>query len=497
MGVIQRQAIKSSIINWSGVLLGILNVVLIVPHVLEAYGVYTFIMSAVSLLIPFVSLGLGLGSVKFFNDYAEEGSRDNRSVLRLSIIIIAAGYMCFLLFVLLAKDWIVEYYQGREPEKYMYLVFVIPFVLVFSLMGVLTTYTSNFKRIVVPALLRNLIKFILPIFLLLHLWEYIDVWGLLYCILGLNALVVIALFVYLKFLGELDFRWSPDFFTPQRRVEMRKYLVNGVFLSAGTVIAASIDAVMVGSMIEIGTATAVYSIGVVVASILILPNNAVASIAGPIIAKLWAEDNQKDLAVIYKKASINLFIIGVLLFVGIWSSIDDVFGLMKNGSIIAQAKYVIFFLALARLFSMSCGVNGLMVQLSPNYIIGTYSILFLAVVNIIMNYYLIKAQGVVGAAIATSISILLYNLSLVVYLYFKNSVQPFSIRLFLVIAFGVLAYAAGLIIGFESHLLNILLRSLLIFLVFVPLIYYAKVSSEINDVIDTFAKKTKGLVFGD
>jgi O-antigen/teichoic acid export membrane protein len=482
MGVIQRQATKSSIVSWIGVFLGIFNVLFIVPNVLETYGIYTFIISAVTMAASVFTLGMNVGVIRFFNEF-DDGKESNRSFLVLGLGAVFLGFTVFCLLAWIFKDQIVDFYKTREPEKYQYLIMVIPILLVTMLFSVTSYYISNFKRIVIPNILRHSIKFFLPLALICYWQEWVDNWGFLYLILLFNTVIAGALFVYLKQLGELKFVWVKSIFTKPRVKEMCKYMLNGIFLSLGSVLASLIDTIMVGSMIDIGETTAIYSIGAVISNILIMPNQAVAGISNPIISNYWSTNNIKDLQTLYQKASVNLVAVGLLLFIGIWVSIDDVFSIMKNGETISAAKGVILYLGLARLFSMLCGINGMVLNLSPKYAYGTVSILFMAVLNIFTNYYFIKEFAMVGAAMGTAISIFLFNFFIVTILYYFYRINPFHYKSFFAIIVAVIVAFFALRIDLGNPYFNILIKSLFTTITYVLLIYYLKISPDINGLI--------------
>ena len=482
MGVIQRQATKSSIVSWIGVFLGIFNVLFIVPNVLETYGIYTFIISAVTMAASVFTLGMNVGVIRFFNEY-DDGEESNRSFLVLGLGAVFFGFGLFCILALLFKDQIIDFYKAREPDKYQYLIMVVPILLVTMIFSVTSYYISNFKRIVIPNILRHSIKFFLPIALILYWQGWVDNWGFLYLILLFNTLIAGALFVYLKHLGELKFVWVKSIFTKSRVKEMRKYMLNGILLSLGSVLASLIDTIMVGSMIDIGETTAIYSIGAVISNILIMPNQAVAGISNPIISNYWANNNLKDLQSLYQKASINLVTVGLLLFIGVWVSIDDVFSIMKNGDTISAAKGVILYLGIARLFSMLCGINGMVLNLSPKYVYGTISILLLAGLNIFTNYYFINKYNMVGAAMGTAISIFLFNLFIVVILYYFYRIIPFHYKSLVAIAIACIVAYLALQIDLGNPFLNIIVKSVFATLAYVSLIYVFRISEDINTLI--------------
>ncbi len=489
MGIIQRQATKTSIVNWLGLALGIINGVYVVPHALELYGIYTFIFSIVMVIVPLITMGMHMGIVKFFNEF-DDGSNRNRSLFSFGIVITVVGFLGFLSFAYLFQDWVVDYYNEKEPDKVKFLWYVIPLVLTTALFTIVLHYVSNFRRIVVPNIIRNLIKIILPVLLLVYGSGLITEESFFNLVVLHSLLTVLLLIFYLKYLKELTFVWSSDVLSWNSIKSMTPYLTNGLLLSIGGVITTSIDSIMIGSMIEIGESTGVYGLGITISGILIMPNNAIGAISRPIISKGWATRDLESIKSIFRKSSINLFIIGVLLFSGIWVCMDAVFELMPEDKrlVISQTKDIFFFLGVARVFSMACGINGPVLYLSDSYKWGTFGIILLGLLTAVTNYFLINEFGLVGAAMSTAISILIYNLYMTFVLYWKYKLMPWHSSLFFVGIVGVIAILVAQQINFNNPYLEILTRGMLVSILYVTTIYKFRFSTDLNNLMDKYLR---------
>ena len=75
---------------------------------------------------------------------------------------------------------------------------------------------------------------------------------------------------------------------------------------------------------------------------------------------------------------------------------------------------------------MACGVNGAIIVNSDYYKFDLYTNLFLLIVTIITNIILIPIYGIDGAAMATAISLLLFNFIRVILIYVKMKIHPCS-----------------------------------------------------------------------
>ena len=142
---------------------------------------------------------------------------------------------------------------------------------------------------------------------------------------------------------------------------------------------------------------------------------------------------------LYSKSSLIQLIVGSLLLICVWINIDEIFMLIPNSEIYSAGKYVVLYIGLAVVFDMATGVNNEIIVMSDFYKWNILIMLFLIVVAIINNEILIPIYGITGAAMATAISIFLFNVIKYIIVYIKLGIQPFSKKtlISLIIAFGV------------------------------------------------------------
>jgi len=89
--------------------------------------------------------------------------------------------------------------------------------------------------------------------------------------------------------------------------------------------------------------------------------------------------------------------------------------------------------------------------------------------------------GIVGAALASALSHLVFNSIKFVFLRLKFGFQPYNYKFLLIIAIAALAYGAGLLIPvMDNFVFDIIVRSVVISVVFGSLILLFKISDEIT-----------------
>jgi O-antigen/teichoic acid export membrane protein len=211
----------------------------------------------------------------------------------------------------------------------------------------------------------------------------------------------------------------------------------------------------------------------------------------PIIAKKLKENKLTEVLSLYRKSSINLMIAGSFMFTLLWLNIDLIFSIIPNSEIYQAGKYVVFFLALAKLFDLSLGVNYEIIQCSIYYKWNILLTPFLAVLSIVLNIYFITKYSFLGAAIATAISILTYNILRTVLVLVKLKLHPFTANYLKAIPLVFIPFFINYFISIENLIFNLCCNVLVLFLTFILPIYLLKLSDEFNYLIDALLLKLR------
>jgi O-antigen/teichoic acid export membrane protein len=483
MGVIIRQGIKHSLVNYLGAGVGVISMLFIYPLDAEAYGLARFLTDTAILFIPITLLGANVLPVRFFPTFEDDKNAHN-GFLGWLLVLSLVGSLLTVVAAWLAWKPIMDYYGGISPLYRAYLIFFIPILLLRALIQMLISYISNFHRIVIPSLLNDLLfKISLPVFIYLLYKGWWDYQQLVIGIVFNFVFVFLGLILYLRYLGQ----WSLSINWPAFRgsiiKEMREYGFYGVLGSISSTLAVNLDVFMIGSMIS-PTATGIYGIASIMANLINRPQIALGLIAAPIIMKAWKENDMAPIAAIYRKSSINALVPGVLIFLLIWLNLGDIYNIMPNSAVISENRDALIYLGLAYLINLLTGVNSEVMIYSRLFKLHFYAVLLLAGMNIILNYILIQRMGITGAAIATLISFVAYNTFKCVVIYRAFAMHPFTKG-----TLGLVFIAGGIWVTFhyliltDSSWINLLLRSSLVSLIFVTAVYLFPISEDINQLI--------------
>lgn len=488
MGVIQRQSIKKSVVNYLGVGIGAISTLFVYPHSMDEYGLLHFLLATAALIVPFANLGGNMMVVRFFPDFKNEENGHN-GYLSFLLLSTLAGFLIISGLLLLFKDNIYGYYNqsDKDPLLVQNLHFVIPLTYLIANIVILVHYTSNFYRVVVPSMAYELfMKIAQPTLILLFIAGLLTVSSLVKGFLIAHAIVLLLLLVYLFYLGELKLRLNLQFLTRPLLKKMGGYALFAILGSLSSILAFRIDAFMVGNFL--GTElVAAYGIALFIANTIEVPQRAMISITSPIVSQSMNEQNYGAVQQLYQKVSINLGMVGVMLFLLIFFNFDDLFTLIPKGEKILPAKYVVLFLGLAKLTDMLTSVNGQIIGFSPRYRFNLYAVIFLGIINVFLNIYLIPKFQIVGAAMATAISLVLYNIIKLGFVYFHFSLQPFSRSTLKLLALaGITALCLLYFPTTNSLLLNIALRTIVVSILFAIGIFYFKIAPDLIDLVKNF-----------
>ena len=102
--------------------------------------------------------------------------------------------------------------------------------------------------------------------------------------------------------------------------------------------------------------------------------------------------------------------------------------------------------------------------------------------NVFLNIVLIKQYDIAGAAIATLISLTLYNIAKFLFIKVKLGISPFDINTIKVTVIGIVVFVIMSVFPsfIYSSLVSIFIKSTIIFILFVGAIYASESSIDFN-----------------
>ncbi len=476
MSVVARQSFKYSIIGYLGFLLGTVSAIFIFPNDMVFYGKLRFVLPAAQMLMSVVVFGLSYSNVYFFGKTQKEGKHQN--LLSLSLLGVLMNFVVFSLgftaFFYLFPDF------KTDSRLWEMKRLILPLILVLSLSAVFNRYISNYKRIVVPNIFENLLPKIA------NLGAFC-----LFFFLSFSEKISYAFFFGIFVLGLLGYVWyanklekiTPDFSTDYIKKdhfwkEILNYSFYGFLGNLGSFLALNISNYMIGEQLSFED-NGIYSTIFSIVQLISIPAMGLYNISAPIISRHFAEDTLEDLDDYYKKTSLSLFFLGLVLFACIAVGYPYLTDFMpKNGRSLLEAQPLIWVIGFALLFELATGFNSHIISMSKYYRFNIFVMLFLAVLTTTLNFYFINntTLGILGIAISYAVSLTIFNLLKIIFNFFMFKVSPFTIEMLYSILLTTLAVSLAIVLpDFSNSFFNLVYKPTLVLMVFFLGNYFMKI----------------------
>jgi O-antigen/teichoic acid export membrane protein len=489
MGVVRKQGVNITLVSFLGVIIGAINTMFVFPNVLgaEGHGLVMLILSIGTVLAQFAHLGIPNTIIRFFPYLKDRKKFIYRLALQVPLMSLILLGLVFYIF----GDYLFDGYIRKNELFREFQPIILPLVASLVFFEVLLSISRSELKSVFPAVLREFIlRLSTLVTLCIYSFNFLSFSEFVYCWLGLYSLNVLFLSVYLFRLKLLNISFGfPLFPDSDIARKMSKYGLVTLLTSSAAILVNRIDVLMLGYYLELEN-IAFYTVAFFMASLIHIPARSILQIVKPLLAKAWAENNMQEIVNLYRKTALNQLIIGILLFIGVWMNINDL--LLFVPEKYQGIQMVFFYIGLSKLIDVSVGVNGAIISTSNYYKFDLYINMVLILIVIVTNITFIPLYGIVGAAMATSLAILIHNTIKTIVLYLLFRIHPFQINIFKVILVSVLIYYVLNLIPFtliDSNILRVLIRSVCIGLVYSFVIIRFKLSDDINQLFKKLIRR--------
>ncbi|MCU0400680.1 MAG: polysaccharide biosynthesis C-terminal domain-containing protein [Algoriphagus sp.] len=465
MSKVAKQSIQTTFFSYIGVVLGYINVLWLYPYALDTTELGTFrtIQDLGLLFVPFAQLGVGHGITRYFPKLENYQSAFLTYSLGLSFLGFTLVSMLFFGF----KDELIGVFAYNSPEVVNFLGVVLLITLFSLLSSVLDAYARSYVKVAIPTFFREVfLRLLTSMLVAIYLLKWINFEQVMLGLIGVYGFSLLGVWVYLIWLKvfKLDFHWGQ--FPKGFRTSFIRFSLITFLATAASTLIMKIDSIMVSSMISL-EANAIYSIAFYMALVIELPRRAISQVAMPVIADHFAKNRLNEINLLYRQISNRQLYICLLLFALIWSSIDEIYHFVPNREIYQAGKWVVFYIALGKLFDVAFSVNSEILVFSKFYRSNLILTVAMSILIIGVNYWLIPIFGIEGAAMGSAGIMLLFNLIKYGYLKAKIQLDPFSLETVKISAVGLISLG-GMFLSFEDlhPFLGIMIKSTAVLLLF-------------------------------
>ncbi len=472
MGIIQRQGIRNSIISYIGLALGAISLLFIQPHFLtkEEIGLTRILFSFSALIATFMPLGMGGITLKYF-PFFRNRDKAHHGYFGFMITLPLIGIFVFGLILFLMRDFIISKYSGQSKLFTDYFYYIFPLSFFLSFVNVFVAYSYSIFRTSIPTLINDVLVRIGSIILFtVYFLKWVTLSQFVFLYVGIYGCQFLTLLVYLFIEDNISLKIDKVHLSKQDVRGMYKY---GLLMSVAALSALGLkylDSVMLGlykpkeAGLNALDVIGIYSIAAFIATIVETPINALDKIIVGNISDSWAKNNMANIQDVYFKSSKYLFLVGGLLFILVNLNLDSLFALMPDKDF-SLGKNVVLIISLGTLINMATGCNDAILTTSDRYRYILYLLVGLFVVALINYMIFIPLFGMIGAAVATTFSTFLYNVSKFTLIRRFFHLQPFSFFTVKILSVILITYAAcSFIPAVSNPFVTIAIRSVVIVL---------------------------------
>ena len=477
MGVVAKQTFYNLLSIGLAFGLGAINTLYMYPNFMGSrlQGVVIALLAYSNLVQPFISFGLQHAIIKYYSSFKTKEEKDSLLIFTIWSPLIIMFFI--YIYIWMFSSSIIDDISSKEPLLSTYAFVII-------LVAISTSYFEIFYswlRVQLASVFGNFLKEFYPrllnfVLLTSYALDFLKFETFIYSlIVGYYIRLFLVIFYSLKV------------YTPRLSFKLPPFILKILFYSlliflsgAASSIILDIDKSMIASLIT-SDDVAFYSVALFIAAVIEAPGRAMFQIVSPLVSKALNSDNKVYLTKLLKKSSDNLFLVSGVLFLLINLNLTDFYDFVDQ-PLYAVAAGVVTIVSVGKLYSMSMGCLNNIISNSKFYpFIFWFSILS-ASVAVILNFALIPKYGIIGAAYATLVVIILINSLKLILISYGLKIHPYSKQTLKTIVLIILVYLALYNIDFKySSFINLIIRSGLIIFFYFVLSQFFGLSNDINE----------------
>ncbi|ANI88408.1 hypothetical protein A9P82_03275 [Arachidicoccus ginsenosidimutans] len=491
MGIVRKQSTYSTIFIYIGFAIGAVNMLVLLPKLPQDASGLTRMVNEVALVFSgFATLGSLNVLYKFYPFYRSYLKPEKNDLPFLTLTANLIGCILFILVSIFFKGFIQRKFGESSPLFVAHYHLIVPYTISYLCLMLLESFCWIIRKTIISNIARELIfRLTSSVLILLYIFK----------IISLNTFFELFSFSYVPSLIVLLYcifkngtiKICTQVSSATKRLYKRMLVFMSVHYSGAliSIIPNAIDGIFIAGIAKNGLETLfVYTMAVYLVSVIEVPQRTIIAITTPLIGEAWKNKDKGKIAELYQKTSLNLLILGLALFSIIELNIDNL--IRFEGSSYALIKPVFLIIGMGKLIDLGMGMNAQILGLSKYWRFDFYTSASFIAVNVLLDFFMIKTFGPIGAAYGRSIALVFYNLMRFFYLWKLYNLQPFSSKTLMTLVFGAIALIVAYIIPYVGNMfVDVTVRTTVFLLLYIPLILRFKVSEDINAMYKTALNK--------
>ena len=385
----------------------------------EAWGVFALCLALLNITSILSRMGIDVAVLRFIASFKSEKAKA-KSIYIKGFKLVFPLSICFTLLLFFFSDFIaITIFNKSQLTFYIQ---VISFaILPFTIIYLNAQSFRGLKKISHFAFFQHVSKFLFAIiiFLVISFFTNISVErNIFYAfVAALYCVMIISTILLKKELVVKKEEKSPISNKKLIRTAFPMMLSTSILL-----IMSWADSVIIG-IFKAESEIGIYNVAIRLAMISGLVLGAINSIVAPKLSEAYNNGRKKEFALIVRQSTRVIFFssLPILIFLIIFPE----FLLSFFGSEFLIGKTTLYVLLVGQIINAFSGSVGVIMQMTGRERLFQNILIVALIINIGMNFLLIPTYGIIGAAIASSASIVFWNLTSVAFIYKEHKVLTF------------------------------------------------------------------------
>ena len=442
------------------------------------------------MISPFTNFGMASSYIKFFPLFSE---KDRNSVFTFQFLIVLVGCLLVILGGYLLRGFIIQRYIDSAPIYLNYLSITAIIIIMNSLFDMFFALSRTHLAVLFPSFIRDV--FLRMASIVLVLGYALDWFSFDWAVKGLAinySLAMMLLFAKLTIVDAFRFNFNFSMISKDWRKKLFQFATYSTLLAGSFAVMNNATYDQVTSNLG-AAANGIFVTCFFIGLIVEMPRRNMAKVISPILSSEMENNNMDEVGSLYKRSSITMSVMGLLLFIGIVTNLHDLFLFIPKGDEFMAGIWVVILVCISKLAIMISSFPGEIINYSQLYQKNLIFQAGTAIVLVALNAMLIPIMGLEGAAISYLTAITVHVIIKLIYVKYHFNIHPFSRSHLNLLLIGVIVFLLAYYFSFDQHpVVVIIVRSILTTVLFVFLIYAFRISPDINKIIhSTFERFLK------
>ncbi len=458
MGIFEKQGISTSIGSYVGVVLGYVNMGFLYPNLLqdEDFGLIRLLISGTVMLSFLAELGLSTSVIKFYPTF-KNSKKETSRLFSLVLLIGTISVTTLCIFLTYTSDTFKPFFDSDFELFLSHNREVVIMTVGITISEIIFGISRAQLQSTAPVFIKEVfLRIAQTILILLAEFQKIsfDLFALIFALL--YPLQAIGTIIFLKIQDKLHL--SSKLPSKTKIKEVINYSLYMAMMKIPNNAMSHIDVIMLGLLTNLKD-VAVYSVSAFLSSLVVVPSKALNQVSTPILSLEFQSGNLDEVDKIINQTSGTIFyVVGfTLIYVNSITPILNNFIELDN---IALMVPLTFILGIGKAINSMSGTFIGLLSVSNQHKRGFWISFITLLFSILSNLILIPPFGIYGAAYATALTLIFFNIAKLIAVWYMLRITILNKRFVLSLTYIAAATISIHYIDLNQQYIELLIKVL-------------------------------------